>query len=97
MTSRSALKSTLIGLIGGAVVTALALGFFALMADKTWPMRVMKVSAWIGFWAMSDWYTGFPTNVNTKVTNALLVLAGAVQWATAGLVYDLGRRILANR
>ena len=97
MAFRSSLKGTLTGLAGGAVVTAVGLGFFTLMVDKTWPMRVVQVSSWLGFWAMNDWYSELPTNVNTTVTNALLVLAGALQWAVVGLIYDLGRRLLVNR
>lgn len=58
------------------MVTAVGLGFFTLMADKTWPLRVTQVSSWLGFWAMNDWYSEFPTNVNTTLTNVLLVLAG---------------------
>ncbi len=97
MSLPSSLKGTFAGLVGGAVVTAVGLGFFTLMADKTWPLRVTQVSSWLGFWAMNDWYSEFPTNVNTTLTNVLLVLAGAVQWAAVGLVYDLSRRLLVNR
>ena len=97
MSCRFSLKGTLVGLVGGAAVTAVGIGFFTVMVDKTWPMRVMQISSWLGFWAMSDWYGGFPTNVNTTLTTMLLVLAGALQWAAVGLLYDLSSRFWLSR
>lgn len=60
-------------------------------------MRVMQVSAWLGFWAMRDWYQGFPIDVSAAKTNSLLVLAGALQWGLVGLIYDLGRLLVTDR
>ena len=75
----------------GTAVTAVGIGFFTLAVDKAGPMRVMQASAWLGLWAMRDWYQGFPIDVSLARTNSLLVLAGALQWGLVGLIWDLGR------
>jgi hypothetical protein len=46
---------------------------------------------------MGDWYQGFPTNVSLAATNSFLVLAGALQGALVGLIYDLGRFLVTVR
>jgi hypothetical protein len=53
----------------------------------------MRLAAWLGFWAMGDWYQGFPLRVSATMTNLLLVLAGALQWGLVGLAWDLGRSV----
>ncbi len=88
---------TLVGSIVGAVVTAVALASFTWLPDEAWPLLVTNVSAWLGFWAMQDWYQGFPTRVGLALTNGLLILSAAVQWSIVGLIYDLGHHFWASQ
>jgi hypothetical protein len=97
MSYRISFRGTLTGLIVGSTVTTLGIEFLTLLVEKTWPMRVTEVSAWLGFWAMRNWYQGFPIDVGIATTNSLLVLAGALQWGLLGLIWDLVGCSLGNR
>jgi hypothetical protein len=97
MSHRASFRGTLIGLVAGSAVTVVGIGLFTLALDKTWPMRVIQVSALLGLWAMRDCHQGFPIDVSAAKTNSLLVLAGALQWGLAGFIYDLGRLFVTNR
>ena len=82
---------TLAGLVSGMAVTLVGLGLFALLGDRAWVLRMTQVSAGLGYWAMRDWYTGFPVSVSLGKTNTLLVLAGGMQWGLVELLCDLCR------
>lgn len=94
MPSLQSFRWTEIGLIIGAVITALALGLNNAMPEKVWPVQALAFVGRFGFWAMRDWYPAHYIDPTPWVSNLGLVIGGSLQWGVVGLVWDVLLRLI---
>jgi hypothetical protein len=88
---------TILGGIFGGLVSALLITWSVFGNAGSWPIRLMKINAWLGLQVFGDLYEGFPVISSPVGPNAVLVLFGALQWSLLGLVLDATRRWIRIR
>ena len=83
------LRFSLIGCLAGAIVTGIGISGFTANPNSSWALNLTQFSAWLGFWATSDRFGCFPTNVNEVAGDFILVASAAIQWGVVGLLASI--------